>query len=118
MFLPFFYQVYKLWSGGKQGQEAAVLWRMIWGFVEEGKKEELWIVEEGKGVVFPLVGGGKVGSGHMWISFPIQDRLEQPGANSCLLLVMASSGYQLQFKIFVQVYLPLAPDEPEDQNSL
>ena len=54
----------------------------------------------------------------MWISFPIQDRLEQPGANSCLLLVMASSGYQLQFKIFVQVYLPLAPDEPEDQNSL
>ena len=65
MFLPFFYQVYKLWSGGKQGQEAAVLWRMIWGFVEEGKKEELWIVEEGKGVVFPLVGGGKVGSGHV-----------------------------------------------------
>ena len=56
--------------------------------------------------------------GHMWISFPIQDHLEQPGANSCLLLVMASSGYQLQFKIFVQVYLPLVPDEPEDQNSL
>ena len=55
---------------------------------------------------------------YMWISFPIQDRLEQPGANSCLLLVMASSGYQLQFKIFVQVYLPLAPDEPEDQNFL
>ena len=52
MFLPFFYQVYKLWSGGKQGQEAAVLWRIIWGFVEEGKKEELWIVEEGKGVVW------------------------------------------------------------------
>ena len=24
-------QVYMLWSGGRQGQEAAVLWRKLWG---------------------------------------------------------------------------------------
>ena len=39
-----------------------------------------------------------MGSGHMWISFPIQDRLEQPGANSCLLLVMPPQGTSFNLK--------------------